>query len=592
VYDGLDHLVRWSSSINSQEEWYLYDASGERVLRRSYDGTTTTLIVYAFGEEEHQYAYSGSGSSATNTSNTYYYDLGGQLLGTWDGASTATTFLLADTLGSVVSSFNNLASGAQVLGDQVYGPYGNQRTQQGTIGTSKGFTGQYNDWLTGLDYYGARYYDPVIGQFLSADVVQGNVQGLDPYSYVGDNPESRTDPTGQRFIAGDDPGTSATGVITPTGTVSVTPDRGSPTIWWVSYAWPTFFPALSFHLPNAASIKHVFADVSHVAPVSHASAVHKKSASAGGDPGLGSCGQQQASCGNYGMYHAVYMGPFTWGVPGSNCIMSCGDIVRGDVNIENESVQEDVNGEDTSDYGSEGCSFTSQTKVATKDGEQSIGTVQGGEEVWAYNPKTKKMELQPILHVWLHQDNDLVDLTITSTAHAKQGTATKSSSEVVHTNQKHPFLTVEKGFLPVGQITVGMHVVEADGSLGVISGWKVVPGVQTMYNLEVAQDHTFTVGDGQWIVHNTGPECDGVESQGPGQSESEPVGSFTKVKDSYLKKLGIDAHAFKKGILGSGAPISHFDIYKDGNGDLYLLTKDGSKSNAIPTYVNIDDPHS
>jgi hypothetical protein len=23
-----------------------------------------------------------------------------------------------------------------------------------------------------------------------------------------------------------------------------------------------------------------------------------------------------------------------------------------------------------------------------------------------------------------------------------------------------------------------------------------------MYNLEVAQDHTFTVGDGQWIVHN------------------------------------------------------------------------------------------
>jgi hypothetical protein len=25
-----------------------------------------------------------------------------------------------------------------------------------------------------------------------------------------------------------------------------------------------------------------------------------------------------------------------------------------------------------------------------------------------------------------------------------------------------------------------------------------------MYNLEVAQDHTFTVGDGQWVVHNCG----------------------------------------------------------------------------------------
>ena len=89
VYDGQDHLVRWSSSVNSQQEWYLYDASGERVLRRSYDGTATTITVYAFGEEEHRYAYSGSGSSDTNTGNTYSYDLGGRLLGTWDGSSTA-----------------------------------------------------------------------------------------------------------------------------------------------------------------------------------------------------------------------------------------------------------------------------------------------------------------------------------------------------------------------------------------------------------------------------------------------------------------------------------------------------------------------
>jgi hypothetical protein len=43
--------------------------------------------------------------------------------------------------------------------------------------------------------------------------------------------------------------------------------------------------------------------------------------------------------------------------------------------------------------------------------------------------------------------------------------------------------------------------------VGVITGWKVVPGVKTMYNLEVAQDHTFVVGVGQWVVHNcTTPE--------------------------------------------------------------------------------------
>lgn len=156
------------------------------------------------------------------------------------------------------------------------------------------------------------------------------------------------------------------------------------------------------------------------------------------------------------------------------------------------------------------CSFTAKTAVATDHGEQDIGKLHEGEKVWAYNPQTHKMELQPIVHVWIHSDNDLVDLTIKTPAHTKHGKAVPATSEVVHTNQKHPFLTIEKGFLPVGKITIGMHVVRADGSIGEITGWKVVPGSKLMYNLEVAQDHTFTVGEGQWVVHNCALPADGV----------------------------------------------------------------------------------
>ncbi|HZU69773.1 MAG TPA: polymorphic toxin-type HINT domain-containing protein [Ktedonobacteraceae bacterium] len=159
-----------------------------------------------------------------------------------------------------------------------------------------------------------------------------------------------------------------------------------------------------------------------------------------------------------------------------------------------------------------GCSFTARTEVATDHGEQEIGKLHAGEKVWAYNSQTHQMELQPILHVWIHPDNDLVDLTITAPAHQKHGKVVPAISEVVHTNKKHPFLTVEKGFLPVGKITVGMHVVRADGSIGEITGWKVVPGSKRMYNLEVAQDHTFTVGEGQWVVHNCAVPADGVPS--------------------------------------------------------------------------------
>jgi RHS repeat-associated protein len=88
-----------------------------------------------------------------------------------------------------------IAGSASVQGNQAYGPYGNSRYQAGSLGTAKGFTGQYQD-ATGLDYYNARYYDPVVGRFLSADIVEGNAVGMDPYAYVGDNPETYNDPTG------------------------------------------------------------------------------------------------------------------------------------------------------------------------------------------------------------------------------------------------------------------------------------------------------------------------------------------------------------------------------------------------------------
>ena len=64
--------------------------------------------------------------------------------------------------------------------------------------TDKLFTGQRLD-STGLYYYGARYYDPTIGRFISPDsIVQrsGNPQSLNRYSYVLNNPLKSVDPTG------------------------------------------------------------------------------------------------------------------------------------------------------------------------------------------------------------------------------------------------------------------------------------------------------------------------------------------------------------------------------------------------------------
>ena len=86
-------------------------------MRRSTTSTSTTITIYPFGLEEHQ--YSGSG---TNQSNTYYYSLAGHLIGSLDG--TGTMFYLTDALGSILTSFTNIANSASVKGEQDFGLYG------------------------------------------------------------------------------------------------------------------------------------------------------------------------------------------------------------------------------------------------------------------------------------------------------------------------------------------------------------------------------------------------------------------------------------------------------------------------------------
>lgn len=79
-----------------------------------------------------------------------------------------------------------------------YYPYGDCWQSQGTTPTDKKFTGQRLD-STGLYYYGARYYDPTIGRFISADTFVPdfvNPQSLNRYSYCLNNPLKYIDPTG------------------------------------------------------------------------------------------------------------------------------------------------------------------------------------------------------------------------------------------------------------------------------------------------------------------------------------------------------------------------------------------------------------
>ena len=64
-----------------------------------------------------------------------------------------------------------------------------------------GFTGQRKDSGSGLLFYNARWYDPTVGRFISADTIvpqPGIPQSLNRYSYTANNPLRFVDPSGHR----------------------------------------------------------------------------------------------------------------------------------------------------------------------------------------------------------------------------------------------------------------------------------------------------------------------------------------------------------------------------------------------------------
>jgi RHS repeat-associated protein len=120
------------------------------------------------------------------------------------GANIGTTqrYWHRDHLGS--TTVNSDETGAEA-GRYRYDPWGKPLSGNVTanaVGTgNRGFTG-HEHLVGGLIHMNGRIYDPVLGRFLSADIVvqmPHNVQSYNRYSYVLNNPLSYTDPSGYFF---------------------------------------------------------------------------------------------------------------------------------------------------------------------------------------------------------------------------------------------------------------------------------------------------------------------------------------------------------------------------------------------------------
>ena len=132
-------------------------------------------------------------------------------------------------------------------------------------------------------------------------------------------------------------------------------------------------------------------------------------------------------------------------------------------------------------------SFSAETLVATETGLQPITEVGEGELVYAYNEATGEVGLYPVTDEIAHLDHEIVTVVI--------------EGERIYTTPEHPF-SVNGQWIDAGNLSVGDLVRRLDGSTGDVEAITIEERPQVMYNLTVADAHTFFVGEQQWLVHN------------------------------------------------------------------------------------------
>ena len=168
MWNARNQLVTISGSVNAN---FQYDAFGRRVSK-TINGTTQFLYDGVNPVQE----ISGTSASAnllTGGVDEYFQRTDSAGARNFLTDALGSTLALADSTGTVQTSYT-------------FEPFGNTSVTGSSTTNSFAYTGRELDG-TGLYYYRARYYDPMIGRFVSEDP-SGFLGGVNKYAYVGDDP--------------------------------------------------------------------------------------------------------------------------------------------------------------------------------------------------------------------------------------------------------------------------------------------------------------------------------------------------------------------------------------------------------------------
>jgi RHS repeat-associated protein len=192
AYDGENRQK--TATINSVVSEYSYDGEGRRVKAVTPSGTST-FVYDAFGNLAAEYSNQAAPPSPCGTQTCYL---------TVDHLGS--TRLLTDSAGSssTLKRYDYLPFGEELLAG-----VNGRSTAQGYLASPdmlfEKFTGQVRDTESGIDWMHARFYSGAQGRFQSADPANAGASALVPqswnaYAYVGNNPMTYTDPSGESWL--------------------------------------------------------------------------------------------------------------------------------------------------------------------------------------------------------------------------------------------------------------------------------------------------------------------------------------------------------------------------------------------------------
>ncbi|OVE81157.1 hypothetical protein BVY03_04520 [bacterium K02(2017)] len=238
VYDGENHLREvWDIKADRKIVDLLYDYMGMRVKKVYYPVSGPEVTTYYIGKNMEVREQGGftkrtvhiSGSAGKVATISTVDNTEGRFLdvdanaypnsniaeNTHAGPKAGTFYYLSDHLGSSQVMYQNINGVVSEVSRYVNSPFGelDRENSSGRDVVAHQYTGQKRDEEIGLNYYGARYYDPKFGRFTQPDLVTlcgGKCgDGFNRYVYSLNNPILFIDITG---AAPELPKTSTSGV--------------------------------------------------------------------------------------------------------------------------------------------------------------------------------------------------------------------------------------------------------------------------------------------------------------------------------------------------------------------------------------------